>query len=102
MGAYAPAPLVDKVMLKRIESEIVVPTLRAMEQENARYRGLLYCGIMVTDEGPKVVEFNCRFGDPETQAVLPLVECDWYDVFDACAAGRLDEVGWTSPFRVLC
>ncbi|MGA2507322.1 MAG: phosphoribosylamine--glycine ligase [Chitinispirillaceae bacterium] len=95
MGAYAPAPLVDKVMLKRIESEIVVPTLRAMEQENARYRGLLYCGIMVTDEGPKVVEFNCRFGDPETQAVLPLVECDWYDVFDACAAGRLDEVGWT-------
>ncbi len=98
MGAYAPAPLVDHAMLKRIESEIVVPTLRAMEQENARYRGLLYCGIMVTDEGPKVVEFNCRFGDPETQAVLPLVECDWYEVFAACAAGRLDEIGdigWT-------
>ena len=95
MGAYAPAPLVDKAMLKRIEWEIVVPTLKAMERENARYRGLLYCGIMVTDEGPKVVEFNCRFGDPETQAVLPLVECDWYDLFDACAAGRLDEVDWT-------
>lgn len=95
MGAYAPAPLIDKTMLKRIEAEIVVPTLRAMEQENARYRGLLYCGIMVTDDGPKVVEFNCRFGDPETQAVLPLVECDWYDVFDACTSGRLKEVDWT-------
>lgn len=95
MGAYAPAPLVDNAMLKRIESEIVVPTLGAMEQEKARYRGLLYCGVMVTDEGPKVVEFNCRFGDPETQAVLPLVECDWYELFAACAAGRLEDIGWT-------
>jgi len=95
MGAYAPALLVDKSMMKRIESEIVVPTLTAMERENARYRGLLYCGIMVTDEGPKVVEYNCRFGDPETQAVLPLVECDWYDMFAACAAGGLNEVGLT-------
>ena len=95
MGAFAPTPMVDKSMLKQIESEIVVPTLAAMKAERALYRGLLYCGIMVTPEGPKVVEFNCRFGDPETQAVLPLVECDWYDVFKTCAVGRLGHVAWT-------
>jgi phosphoribosylamine--glycine ligase len=95
MGAYAPTPMVDKSMLKQIESEIVVPTLAAMKEEKSTYRGLLYCGIMATAEGPKVVEFNCRFGDPETQSVLPLVECDWYDVFKACAVGRLDNISWT-------
>jgi len=94
MGAYAPAPLIDKESLKRIESEIVVPTLKAMERENSRYRGVLYCGIMMTEEGPKVVEYNCRFGDPETQAVLPLVECDWYEMFSACVDGGLEKVGW--------
>jgi phosphoribosylamine--glycine ligase len=95
MGAYAPAPIMDKVLLKKIELEIIVPTLRAMEKEKAVYRGLLYLGVMVTADGPKVVEFNCRFGDPETQAVLPLVDCDWFDLFSACATGRLDDVPWT-------
>jgi phosphoribosylamine--glycine ligase len=95
MGAYAPAPLVDDALLARIEEEIIKPTLGAMEREGARYRGLLYAGVMITEEGPRVVEFNCRFGDPETQAVLPLVECDWYEAFMACATGRLSEVKWT-------
>ena len=95
MGAYAPAPIVDDPMVRRIESEIVVPTLQAMEQEGARYKGLLYCGVMVTSEGPKVVEYNCRFGDPETQAVLPLVATDWYDVLTACVTGRLGAIKWT-------
>lgn len=95
MGAYAPTPLVDRSMLKQIESEIVIPTLAAMKVERSPYRGLLYCGIIATPEGPKVVEFNCRFGDPETQSVLPLVQCDWYDAFKACAVGRLDTVTWT-------
>jgi phosphoribosylamine--glycine ligase len=95
MGAYAPTPMVDRSMLRQIESEIVVPTLAAMKAERSLYRGLLYCGIMATAEGPKVVEFNCRFGDPETQSVLPLVECDWYDAFKACAVGRLGDVDWT-------
>jgi phosphoribosylamine---glycine ligase len=95
MGAYAPAPLIDKSMLSRIESEIVEPTLKAMERENARYRGLLYCGVMVTAEGPKVVEFNCRFGDPETQAVVPLIEGDWYEALAACSTGRLAGVKWS-------
>ena len=95
MGAYAPAPFVTKSMLHRIESEIVVPTLAAMKAEHSTYRGLLYCGIMATPEGPKVVEFNCRFGDPETQAVLPLVQCDWFGAFTACATGRLGEIDLT-------
>ncbi|MFP4163181.1 MAG: phosphoribosylamine--glycine ligase [Chitinispirillaceae bacterium] len=95
MGAYAPAPLVDDAMLGRIEEEIVVPTLKAMEREDARYRGLLYVGLMITSEGPRVVEYNCRFGDPETQAVLPLVQCDWYEMFRACSKGGVSQVKWT-------
>ncbi len=92
MGAYAPAPLVDEALLARVEREIIVPTLDAMRKEGRIYQGLLYVGIMVTEDGPKVVEYNCRFGDPETQAVLPLAQCDWYDVFYACAMGKLSEV----------
>ncbi len=95
MGAYAPAPVVSPDLLKRIEDEIVKPTLKAMVEEDRPYRGLLYVGVMVTDSGPKVVEYNCRFGDPETQAVLPLVECDWYQVFEACAKGDLRNVSWS-------
>jgi phosphoribosylamine--glycine ligase len=87
MGAYAPAPLVTKDILHRVEQEIIVPVLDAMREEDRTYRGLLYCGIMLTDDGPKVVEFNCRFGDPETQAVLPLVKCDWYEIFKALRRG---------------
>jgi len=94
MGAYAPAPVVDARMLKRIEREIIMPTLAAMRKEKCLYQGLLYVGIMITRDGPKVVEFNCRFGDPETQAVLPLVHCDWYQAFLACATGKLESVKW--------
>jgi phosphoribosylamine--glycine ligase len=94
MGAYAPAPVADASFMKRVELDIIVPTLKAMESENTRYRGLLYCGIMDTPDGPKVVEYNCRFGDPETQAVLPLVECDWFELLSACATGRLGNVKW--------
>jgi phosphoribosylamine--glycine ligase len=92
MGAYAPCPLVDKAMLSRIERDIIVPTLDGMRKEGMPYQGLLYVGVMATPEGPKVVEYNCRFGDPETQAVLPLVNCDWFEVFRACSSGRLGSV----------
>ncbi len=92
MGAYAPAPLVDETMLKRIEKEVIVPTLDAMEMEGAPYCGLLYAGLMITDVGPKVIEYNCRFGDPETEAVLPLVNCDWFEVFSSCAKRSLASV----------
>jgi phosphoribosylamine--glycine ligase len=94
MGAYAPCPLVDAKLLARIEEEIIVPTLEGMKKEECPYQGLLYAGVMATPEGPKVVEYNCRFGDPEAQAVLPLVECDWYEVFLACAEGKLSSVKW--------
>ena len=97
MGAYAPASgVVGAELMERVEREIVVPTLAAMEKEKARYRGLLYIGLMITPDGPKVVEYNCRFGDPETQAVLPLVHCDWYEAFKECASakGNLAKVEW--------
>jgi hypothetical protein len=97
MGAYAPASgVVDAKMMARVEKEIIVPTLAAMEKEKSRYRGLLYVGLMMTEKGPKVIEYNCRFGDPETQAVLPLVHCDWYEAFRECASakGNLSAVKW--------
>jgi len=76
MGAYAPAPFMTAELMARVEHEILQPTLAAMAQENSPYRGVLYAGLMITQNGPKVVEFNCRFGDPETQAILPLLESD--------------------------
>ncbi|MDR2578396.1 MAG: phosphoribosylamine--glycine ligase [Chitinispirillales bacterium] len=97
MGAYAPAPAVDAKVMAVVEKDIIAPTLAAMDKEGARYRGLLYVGLMMTADGPKVVEYNCRFGDPETQAVMPLVRCDWYKLFKECASarGNLSDVGWS-------
>ena len=74
MGAYAPVPASTPELLDRIRDEIFLPTLDAMEAQGHRYRGLLYAGLMLTGQGPRVVEFNCRFGDPEAQVVLPLME----------------------------
>jgi phosphoribosylamine--glycine ligase len=90
MGAFAPAPIVDGGLLTRICREIVEPTLQGMQAEGTPYRGVLYCGLMITPDGPKVVEYNCRLGDPEAQVVLPLVESDLVPVFDALADGTLD------------
>ncbi len=94
MGAYAPAYIIDDKSLEEIEKKIIQPVLKGMKEEGNTYKGLLYVGIMMTENGPKVVEFNCRFGDPETQAVLPLVECDWYNIFKACVEGGLSSVNW--------
>lgn len=74
MGAYAPVSLATADVVRRVQESIVDPTLRAMRDAGAPFRGLLYCGLMLTEAGPKVVEFNCRFGDPETQVVLPLMK----------------------------
>jgi len=90
MGAFAPAPIVDGALLNRICREIVEPTLQGMQEEGAPYRGVLYCGLMITSDGPKVVEYNCRLGDPEAQVVLPLVESDLVEIFDSLADGDLD------------
>lgn len=90
MGAFAPAPIVDGTLLTRICREIVEPTLQGMQEEGTPYRGVLYCGLMITPDGPKVVEYNCRLGDPEAQVVLPLVESDLVDVFQSIADGSLE------------
>lgn len=89
MGAYAPAPVVTKEILLRVEQEIIRPTLAGMIDEGHPYKGCLYVGLMITSGGPKVVEYNCRLGDPETQAVLPLIESDPFELFFACARGTL-------------
>jgi phosphoribosylamine--glycine ligase len=91
MGAYAPAPLITDKLLKEIEEKIISPTLNAMKSENMIYNGCLYAGLMITEEGPKVVEFNCRFGDPETQSVLPLVEGDFLELLNSAAKGKIDK-----------
>ncbi len=89
MGAYAPAPVVSGNILTQICREIIEPTLAGMSDEGEPYRGILYCGLMITEEGPKVVEYNCRLGDPEAQVVLPLVESDLVDVFQKLARREL-------------
>ena len=90
MGAYAPAPVVTAEVLRRTESEIIRPVLAGMAAEGMPYRGVLYVGLMIDAAGaPRVVEFNCRLGDPEAQVVLPLVASDVAELFDAAAHGRL-------------
>lgn len=91
MGAYAPAPIVTPEILKQVEDTIIAPTLKAMKDEGRTFIGCLYCGLMLTSEGPKVVEFNCRFGDPETQAVLPLIEGDFVELLSSSAKGKLNK-----------
>jgi phosphoribosylamine--glycine ligase len=88
MGAYSPAPVVDAAAERRVMDEIVTPTIAAMAKEGAPYSGVLYVGLMITKDGPRVVEFNCRFGDPECQAILPRLDEDILPVFDAVARGR--------------
>lgn len=91
MGAYAPAPVVTPEVLARVEAEVIRPVLDGMRAEGHPYRGVLYVGLMITASGPKVIEFNCRFGDPEAQVVLPLLQTDLADLLEALAHGRLGE-----------
>jgi len=92
MGAYAPAPLINNKMLDRIKKEILEPTLQGMADEGNPYIGVLFIGIMATKTGPKVVEYNCRLGDPETQAVLAVYGGDLLDLFYKAMAGRIREI----------
>ncbi len=92
MGAYAPARIVDEGLMDVVCRVIVEPTLEGLAAEGRLYRGCLYVGIMVTPEGPRVVEFNCRFGDPEAQVVLPLVDADLLETFVLLTEGRLGTV----------
>lgn len=89
MGAFAPAPICPPALVEQIVRTILRPTVDGMRAEGTPYRGVLYAGLMLTPDGPKVLEFNCRFGDPETQAILPLLESDLLEILDACVDGRL-------------
>lgn len=89
MGAFAPSPLLDAPMAERVLREIVDPVLRGMRAEGTEYRGFLYAGLMLTCAGPKVIEYNVRFGDPEAQVVLPLVDGDFGALLAAAADGDL-------------
>ncbi len=91
MGAYAPAPVMTPEMMERVKKEILVPVIEGMKKEGHPYKGCLYAGLMITAKGPKVVEFNARFGDPETQVVLPLLKSDIVDIMLACIDGTLSE-----------
>jgi phosphoribosylamine---glycine ligase len=105
MGAYAPAPIVTPELMDRIQEQILDPTLAALRKRNIDYRGVLYAGLMISPEGdPKVLEFNCRFGDPETQAVLSLLETPLEDLIEACCKQRLGEfarIHW-QPGAAVC
>ena len=102
MGAYSPVPSVGSDMEQRIWEEAVIPTFKALRQDGPGYRGLLYAGLMLTADGPKVVEFNCRFGDPETEALIPRLRSDLADLLMSCATDRLVDakVDWTDEAGV--
>jgi phosphoribosylamine--glycine ligase len=91
MGAYAPAPIVTPKIFEEIKNRIISPTLNTLKKNNKPFIGCLYAGLMITDDGPKVIEFNCRFGDPETQVVLPVVEGDFLKLLYTAAIGDLDK-----------
>ena len=103
MGAYCPVNFMDDITLKTIKEHILEPTIYGLEKEGRNYKGVLYAGLMITPAGPKVMEFNCRFGDPETQAVLPLLKSDLADIFIAIVDGNLaiiDELEWEQKAAV--
>ena len=92
MGTIAPNPFYTKEVAERCMKEIFLPTIRAMKAEGRTFRGCLYFGLMITKDGPKVIEYNCRFGDPETQVVLPLLKTDLLTVMQATTSGTLDRL----------
>ena len=96
MGTVAPNPYYTPAVAARCMEEIFLPTIRAMNAEGRTFRGCLYFGLMITKDGPKVIEYNCRFGDPETQVVLPLLDTDLFTIMKATAAGTLSdlEIKW--------
>jgi phosphoribosylamine--glycine ligase len=92
MGAYAPAPVVDVNILKLVEKQIIKPLILGLKKEGIEYKGVLYIGLMISNGKPFVIEFNCRFGDPETQVVLPLLKTDLVDVLESTINGSLDNL----------
>jgi phosphoribosylamine--glycine ligase len=102
MGAFVPSPVADEALIDRVGREVITPTLAGLKSEGSPYKGVLYAGIMLTESGPKVLEFNCRFGDPEAQVVVPLLRGDLAEMMQACADGRLEDVdpSWSDDAAV--
>ena len=102
MGAFAPSPLATQELLAEAERTVLLPTLAGMASEGAPYRGILYTGLMLTELGPRVLEFNCRFGDPEAQVILPLLQSDLVELMLACIQGTLrqNEPDWSQDSAV--
>lgn len=92
MGAYCPTPLLDEALLRRVEEHILVPTVHAMKRARRPFRGVLYAGLMLTNQGPKTLEYNVRFGDPECQPILMRLKSDLLDVLEATIDERLEEL----------
>ncbi len=103
MGAYSPTPVITDALLRQVERDILVPTVDGLVREGIEYKGVLYAGLMLTGGGPKVLEFNCRFGDPETQPLMMRLKTDLLEVMLAVAEGRLDQITleW-DPRPALC
>jgi phosphoribosylamine--glycine ligase len=103
MGAYSPAPIFTDELKKKVVDEIMIPTVRAMAKEGRYYRGILYAGLMLTESGPKVLEFNARFGDPETQPIMMRIKNDIVPIFEACIDGTLatQTIQW-KPESTVC
>ena len=97
MGAYAPVPVCAPAMAEKISRSILQPAIDGLREEGRPFVGVLYGGLMLTKDGPKVIEFNCRFGDPETQVILPLLESDLLEILMACATGHLadTDIRWS-------
>ena len=91
MGAYAPAPIVTPKMFEEIKNKIFYPVIKTLSKRSSSFIGCLYAGLIITDEGPKVIEFNCRFGDPETQVVLPVLKGDFLHLLYTAAIGNIDK-----------
>ncbi len=102
MGAYAPTPVVNEEIVESVKSDIVRPVLKGLALEGRNYKGCLYVGLMLTQTGPKVVEFNCRFGDPETQVILPLLEDDFVELVMNCIDGALTRNVTWRPQTAVC
>ena len=92
MGCYSPVPTVSQEILEHVIEQVITPTVRQMAEEGCPYRGTLYAGIILTESGPRLLEYNCRFGDPESQVVLPRLDSDLVEIMLATVEGRLDEV----------
>ncbi len=90
MGAYAPTPLISDNAMLEIQNNIINPTVKELRERGIDYRGVLYFGLMITDSGPKVIEYNCRFGDPECQTIMPLMDNDFVNLLSKCSMGKLN------------